>query len=82
MSNKNRIFFEKGAAYRLSDKGLRVAVDSIADQSPCDCELDCCLQAIKLKDHKTGAVSYIWIYDGNVSAGTLAELKAVSTIIK
>lgn len=80
MANNKTIFFEDGAAYHLID-GKRVPVKSIAGQSPCDCEVDCCLQAIKLRDHKDNTVKYLYIFDGNISVGTLAELKAESTIL-
>lgn len=76
----NKIYFKKGTAFKLID-GQPQNVDSIADQSPCDCELDCCLQAIKLKDHGTNDVKYIYILNGVLTVGTLTELKEDSTII-
>lgn len=79
MSNK-KLFFTRGTAYKVVD-GEREEVRSIAAPSECDCELDCCLQAIRLKDHDGTGVKYLYILGGVLSVGTLEELKADSTII-
>jgi len=82
MSNiNNKIFLEKGVAYEIVD-GKRVAVDSLPKQDLCDCYVDCCLKAVVLPDHDGTGTKYMYILNGNVSVGTLAELKADSTIIK
>lgn len=78
--SKNKIHLEKGVAYRIKD-GKRIGVSEIPDFSPCDCELDCCLQAIKLKDHANGVVKYIYILNDTIAVGTLDQLKSDSTIL-
>ncbi len=61
MPKQNRIYFPEGGAFKFvgSDK---VPVKSIAGQSECDCEVDCCLKAIKLPDHDGTGVKYIYIF--------------------
>ena len=77
---ESKIFLEKGVAYKLVN-GKRVAVNSIADQNACDCEVDCCLKAIKLPDHDGSGTKYIYILGGVFVIGTEAELRADSTIL-
>ena len=80
MPKQNRIYFPEGGAFKFvgSDK---VPVKSITGQSECDCEVDCCLKAIKLPDHDGTGVKYIYIFEGQLSVGTKEELIAESTIL-